>query len=108
MTTCIFTLGIISCVVTGPKLTPAEAVRILSASSPPFMASVQLPSLYERDSMRYRSEHARSSSGTPWDWPVSAPSKRLDGTSYTTPTAIYGLPPRWANRPSHMGIGRTR
>jgi len=95
MTTCILVLGIISCVLTAPRPTPAEAAKILTASSPPYVYVAPAPRAY---GPIFVASHRQQR-------PEPMPERRLDGTLWTDPPVIYGLPPWWAYRP---GIRRTR
>ena len=90
----------VSCFVTGPKPSPAEAARILTASVPPF---VYVPPSPRQLGPFFASIASTRPTAGPWAWPEPSPARRLDGTLLTDPPTIYGLPPwyRYSYRREH-------
>ena len=80
MTTCVLVLGIITCVSTAPRLTPAEAAAILAPHQFVYVAPV--------DPLGPQSFVIRAKP------PKRLPERtRLDGTPLWLPPRVYGLPP---------------
>lgn len=98
MTTCALLLGIITCTSTAQRPTPADAVRILTASSPPYVYVLPAP----RYGPVVAATGSRSGAG-PWDWPEPTYARRLDGTLLTMPPAVYGAQP-WLWPQKNLGI----
>jgi hypothetical protein len=101
MTTfCRIVLTVVSCTIdpATPAPTPADAVAIFRASSPPFqvMPAIEPSQWYVGPSIAYdRDWPFTGSFVTPRADPTWAPtSRRLDGTSLWDPPMVYGLVPR--------------
>jgi hypothetical protein len=79
----------------GPRLTPAEAARVLRESPVPSNWTVP-PPIWPAGPRVYVIP------GTPaeglWPWPAPRPARRLDGTLLSEPPVVYGLPSRFRDR----------
>jgi len=85
VTTCSLILGVIACLATAPRPTPAEAVNVLTASVRPFV-------YVERSSPApFVVFPLLAPSSGPWTWPTPMPDRRLDGTLWTDPPSVM----RW-------------
>jgi hypothetical protein len=51
------------------------------------------------------STSVQTTSSGPWDWPQSAPRRRLDGSLLSDPPAVYGLP-LWFYVHQRAGVSR--
>jgi hypothetical protein len=75
---------------TGPKLTPAEAARVLAQS--PGLANVANYPMFP-DGPRVVIISSTPGALGPLNFPPSSPPRRLDGTLLDLPPTVYGLPP---------------
>ena len=73
-----------------PQLTPAEAAAIMAPHQ--YMAPLIC---VQCDGPYFASTGSKGATSGPWEWPIPAPQRRLDGTLLTDPPALYGAYPSY-------------